>query len=175
MSSDAGEVRARRVARWIAPVVVVVVVALDQLTKAWAVRNLTENLPQAVVGSVLEWRLSYNSGAAFSLFQGFTPLLAVLAVVIAAFLVRAVRRADDALLVVALSLVLGGALGNLVDRVGRADGFLDGKVVDFIHITHWPTFNVADSAITVGALALIWWGWRRPDEKAPPAEPPAGA
>jgi signal peptidase II len=85
-------------------------------------------------------------------------------VVIAVFLVRAVRRATDTLLVVALSLVLGGAIGNLLDRVTNAEGFLDGGVVDFIGVSRFPTFNIADSCITIGAILLIWWGWKRPEE-----------
>ncbi len=63
-------------------------------------------------------------------------------------------------MVVGLSLVLGGALGNLSDRVFRDPGFLRGAVVDFVSVGAWPTFNVADSAITIGAVLIIWRGWR---------------
>jgi len=152
----------RQLPWWVAPIVVITVVVLDQLSKAWAVAALVEGVPQPVIGEVLQWRLSYNTGSAFSLFQGFTPLLAVLAGVIAVVLIRVVMATRDALLVIALSLVLGGAIGNLIDRVTRADGFLDGGVVDFISVPRWPTFNIADSAITIGALLLVWWAWRRP-------------
>jgi len=71
-----------------------------------------------------------------------------------------VRRTDDTLLVVALSLLLGGALGNLVDRLFRAPGFLRGGVVDFIGVGSFPTFNVADSAVTIGAVLLAVWAIR---------------
>ena len=76
---------------------------------------------------------------------------------VAYFLVRAVRRTEDTLLVVALSLVLGGALGNLIDRMFRSPGFLRGAVVDFVHVGSFPTFNVADAAITIGAILVIVW------------------
>jgi signal peptidase II len=81
----------------------------------------------------------------------------VVAGVVAYFLVRTVRRTHDTLLVVALSLVLGGALGNLIDRIFRSPGFLRGAVVDFVHVGSFPTFNVADAAITVGAVLVVVW------------------
>jgi signal peptidase II len=142
----------------LATTIVVGVVVLDQLSKAWAVRALADE-PITVVGDV-GFRLARNTGSAFSLFRGFTPLLALLAVAVAVFLVRAVRRADDRLLVVSLSLILGGALGNLVDRMFRAPGFLRGGVVDFVGVGSFPTFNVADSAVTIGAVTLAIWAIR---------------
>jgi signal peptidase II len=140
---------------------VAAVVLLDQLTKAWVVATLADG-PQSIIGDTVELRLSRNPGGAFSLLTGFTPLLAVLAVIVAVVLVRVMRRTTDVVTVVALSLVLGGAVGNLLDRVFRAPGFLHGEVVDFIRVGVWPSFNVADSAITIGAVLLLVWGWRRP-------------
>jgi signal peptidase II len=142
--------------------IVVGVVILDQLTKAWVVAQLSDG-PQSIVGTTVELRLSRNPGGAFSLFQSFTPLLAVLALVVAFVLGRAILRTDDRLMVVALALVLGGALGNLVDRVVRAPSFLRGEVVDFVRVGRFPSFNVADSAITIGAVLLIVCAWRRPE------------
>ncbi|MCZ7530881.1 MAG: signal peptidase II [Acidimicrobiia bacterium] len=139
--------------------VVLGVVLLDQLTKTWAVRRLADG-PVSVWSDAIVFQLGRNTGGAFSLFPSFTPILAVLAVVVAVFLARAVRRTADVWMVVGLSLVLGGALGNLVDRVFRDPGFLRGAVVDFISVGAWPTFNVADSAITIGAVLIIWRGWR---------------
>lgn len=138
----------------LAAAIVAVIVILDQASKAWAVANLDDG-PVSIIGNDVELRLSFNSGSAFSLFRGFTPLLAVLAIVIALVLVRAVHRTEDTWTLVALALVLGGALGNLADRALRAPGFLSGHVVDFIRLGSWPTFNVADSAITVGAVSLL--------------------
>ena len=135
------------------------VVALDVLTKVWAVHELAD-APVPIIGDTVDLRLARNTGGAFSVFQAFTPLLAVLAIAVAFFLVRAVRRADDTLMLVALSLVLGGSIGNLIDRVLRSPGLLRGAVVDFVHIGAWPTFNVADSAITTGAILLVIWAFR---------------
>jgi signal peptidase II len=141
----------------VAAAIVVAVVALDQLTKAWAVSNLPGS-PVSIVGSTIELRLARNTGSAFSLFQNVTPLLAVLAVGVALILVRAVHRAYERTVLVALALVLGGALGNVADRLFRSPGWLRGAVVDFVRLDGWPTFNVADSAITIGAVVLVWWG-----------------
>jgi signal peptidase II len=140
-------------------VLVVSVLALDQATKAWAVSELSRRTI-SVIGRTVEFRLGRNTGSAFSLFQGFTPLLAVLALAVAFVLARAARRSNDLVTVCALSLVLGGSLGNLADRLFRMPGFLHGAVVDFISLGWWPTFNVADSAITIGALMLALFGWR---------------
>lgn len=134
--------------------IVLGVALLDQLTKTWAVASL-EDGPVSIIGTDVELHLSRNTGSAFSLFQGFTPLLAILAIVLAVVLVRAVRRTDDLWILVALSLVLGGAVGNLFDRVARPPGFLEGAVIDFVKVGSFPTFNVADAAITCGAILLI--------------------
>ena len=82
-------------------------------------------------------------------------MLAVLAMVIAFFVARVVRYATDRWMLVGLVLVLGGALGNLGDRLARSPGFLRGHVVDFIAVGWWPVFNFADSCVTVGAIVLI--------------------
>lgn len=142
-------------ARWkLVGGIVLAVVVLDQATKAWAVDQLAGG-PRSIIGTDVELVLRRNTGGAFSLFQGFTPFLAALAVVIAFVLARAVRRADDTLSLVALALVLGGALGNLIDRIARSPGFMRGAVVDFVSVGSFPTFNVADSAITIGAALLV--------------------
>ena len=144
--------------------IVVGVVLLDLSSKVWAVHELADG-PVDVFGDDIGFRLARNTGGAFSLFQGFTPLLAVVAGVVAFFLVRTVRRTEDTLLVVALSLVLGGALGNLIDRVFRSPGFLRGAVVDFVHVGSFPTFNVADASITIGAVLVVVWAlWGGHDE-----------
>ncbi len=158
MSSGAGnegDARPRRVApRWLAPVIVAAVVVADQLTKVWVVAALSDG-PQSIVGDDVELRLVRNSGGAFSLFTGATFLLATVAVILSVVLVRTVRRTRDLLTVVSLSLILGGALGNLCDRVFRAPGVLRGHVVDFVRVGSFPSFNVADSAITIGAILLV--------------------
>ena len=154
-----GRRRSGRPRSGLALAIVLGVVVLDVLTKVWAVNELVD-APVAIIGDTVDLRLARNTGGAFSLFQAFTPLLAILAIVVAFLLVRAVRHADDTLMLVALSLVLGGSIGNLIDRLFRSPGFMRGAVVDFVHIGSWPTFNVADSAITIGAVLLVIWAFR---------------
>ena len=136
------------------------IVVVDQLTKIWAVRALSDG-PVEVIGTLLQFRLTRNPGGAFSLLTGLTPVLAVLAVGMVVYIVRTTRRTADAVMAYSLALVLGGAVGNLVDRLIRSPGFLRGEVVDFIKVPHWPTFNVADCAITVGVILIAIRGWRQ--------------
>ena len=115
-----------------------------------------------VIGETVEFELTRNGGGAFSRFQGMTPVLAVGAMLVTFILARVLQRTTDMVLVVALTLVLGGALGNLVDRFARAPGFLRGHVVDFVAVGWWPVFNVADSCVTIGAVLLILRTLRAP-------------
>jgi signal peptidase II len=154
VSSGHAASASRPAPRWLAPTVVLGVVVLDQITKVWVVATLSDG-PLSIIGNDVELHLTRNSGGAFSLFTNATILLAVVAAVLSVVLVRAVRRAQDLLSVLALSLVLGGALGNLTDRIARSPGFLRGEVVDYVRVGSFPSFNVADSAITIGAILLI--------------------
>lgn len=145
----------RRVALSVAAVVVVA----DQLTKWLALRTLDDG-PVVLIDGFLQFRLVRNSGGAFSLLPGagsFIALAAVAAVVVILLTVHRISRNGEA---VALGLVLGGAVGNLIDRVARGAGFLDGEVVDFIDFDFFPTFNVADSAITIGAILAVLLAFR---------------
>lgn len=127
------------------------VVALDQLTKSWALRALDDG-PIDLVWT-LRFKLSFNSGAAFGLGQGLAPLFMVVAIVVLVAVVGFGRvAATTPATVVALGLIVGGAVGNLADRFLRDH---DGAVVDFIDLQWWPIFNVADAAISVGALLFI--------------------
>ena len=139
--------------------VAAVVVALDQVTKLWAVAAL-EDGPVRLIGETLQLRLTRNPGGAFSILTGFTPVLAALAAVMTVVIVRTTRRTSDRGTAYALALVLGGAVGNLVDRFVRDPGVLRGEVIDFIRLSFWPTFNLADSAITIGVLLIVARGWR---------------
>ena len=128
------------------------VVALDQLTKTWALHHTLE--PIHVVGT-LQLALTFNPGAAFGLGRGITPVLvgtAIVLVVILLGLGRAASRTATMPAVVAMGLLLGGACGNLADRLVRHH---HGAVIDFIDLRWWPVFNVADSCITIGAIVLI--------------------
>jgi len=140
--------------RLIALAVGVAVVILDQLTKWWALEAL-EDGPIVIIEDVLQLRITFNSGAAFSLFSGGGPWLGLLAIGIVVLIFAVVRDASHRLDAVALGLVLGGAVGNLLDRIFRAEGLLDGEVIDFVDPSFFATFNVADSAITVGVILLL--------------------
>lgn len=127
----------------------------DQLTKWWAVEALSGGRIIDLVGS-LRFRLAMNYGSAFSLADGRGPLISLLALVIVAVLLRSGRYATHPVSATAIGLVVGGAVGNLIDRAFRqGDGVLGGGVVDFIDLQWWPVFNVADSAIVVGAILLF--------------------
>jgi len=159
MSMDAAPAEAARRSPAGPLAVAAAVVVVDQLTKVWAVSSLSDG-PVPVIGSVLQFRLTRNPGGAFSLLTNLTPVLAVLAVVMVAYIVRTTRRTADVVMAYSLALVLGGALGNLVARLVRSPGVLQGEVVDFIKVPHWPTFNIADSAITIGVILIAVRGWR---------------
>lgn len=141
-------------------VVAGMVVGFDQATKAWAVSALDGGRTIEIVGDTVQLDLVRNTGGAFSLFTGVAPVLALIALVLVVYLVRLARQEDDRVLSLGLALVLGGALGNLGDRVFRDPGVLEGAVVDFVDVGAWPTFNVADAAITIGAAILLLRGWR---------------
>ncbi|MEI6298507.1 MAG: signal peptidase II [Actinomycetota bacterium] len=130
------------------------VVLLDQVTKSWAVSALADEHVIHVVGS-LQFSLGFNSGFAFSQGQGMGPLVGIFAIIAVLFLLRAVRKATTQLSSLALCAIVAGAMGNIADRFFRGEGWLHGRVVDFIDVQWWPVFNVADSSITVGACALI--------------------
>jgi len=131
---------------------------LDRITKIWAEASLLEG-PIDVIPEVLTLRFTTNSGGAFSIGQSapwfFVGVTGVVAVIILATSFRHTSRLVGA----SLGLVLGGALGNLTDRAIRAPG-MRGRVVDFIDFHVWPVFNVADTAIVVGAILLAWAGFR---------------
>ena len=146
--------------------VAAVVLALDQLSKAWAVSALGDGRIIDLVGS-LRLRLTMNYGSAFSVANGRGALISLLALAVVAVLLRTGRHARSLPMALALGLVLGGAIGNLLDRAFRAgDGLLGGGVVDFVDPQWWPVFNLADSAIVVGALLLFVVQWRDADEPA---------
>lgn len=126
------------------------VVAADQLTKTWALGALDEG-PRHLVWT-LQLNLSFNSGAAFGLGKGMAPLLLAGGVLVLLFLARYSRHLTGTLPTVALALIVGGAAGNLSDRLFRGHG---GSVVDFIDLQWWPIFNLADVAIVSGATLLI--------------------
>lgn len=141
---------------------------LDRLTKLIAVRALEDRPPIRLFPGV---RLAFttNPGGAFSI-GGGTPWVFVAAtIVVSAVIVLTALRHTSISTAAALGSVLGGALGNLTDRVLRAPG-LRGQVIDFIDVGPWPVFNLADSAIVIGAILLAWAGFRSRDEPRPEPE-----
>lgn len=132
-----------------------IVLLLDQLTKNWARDNLQGEPPHRIIGDWLQVRYSENPGAAFSSFTGSGPLIGLIAIGVVVFLVFLVNRTSRRVDLIALGLILGGALGNLADRAFRGEGFLDGAVVDWIDWWFIPTFNIADAALNVGVAVLL--------------------
>jgi signal peptidase II len=131
------------------------VLALDVVTKVLVVARLEGQAPVELLGGQLLLRVSRNPGAAFSFAQGATLLFTAIAVVVIVVIVRVSRRLGSTGWAAALGLLLGGASGNLVDRLLRAPGPGRGAVVDFIDFQVWPSFNVADSAIVCGAALAV--------------------
>jgi signal peptidase II len=128
---------------------------IDFATKVWAINNLSASNPTKIIGSFLQLTLIRNSGAAFSLAQGATIIFTFFALsvvgVIAYFAPRITSRGWS----VVFGLALGGVLGNLTDRIFRAPGYFLGHVIDWIELTHWPVFNLADTAIVVAAAIAV--------------------
>jgi len=131
------------------------VYALDQVTKIVAVRELTDREPIELAGGLLTLRLIRNSGAAFSIGTGATAVFSLVAMAVVVVILRTARRLRSTPWAVALGFLLGGALGNLTDRVLRAPGVLRGHVVDFLELPNWPVFNVADMAIVSSAALIV--------------------
>jgi len=138
--------------------VAALVVLLDQLAKHWAVNSLSHGEPRHVIWT-LQWNLSYNHGMAFSTGTGVGPLIGLLAIGVVVAIVVATRHNPSRLVAVAAGLVLGGAVGNLLDRLFRGDGWLHGAVVDFIDFQWFPIFNIADIGVNVGAALFILWSF----------------
>ncbi len=141
--------------------VAALVVIVDQLTKWWALEALLPGScaqPDACIDLIggARFHLVFNNGAAFSRGTGFGPVLGILAVIMAGVLLFLSSRRPDRFGQVLFGAVAGGAVGNLLDRIFRADdGILSGAVIDFIDLRWWPVFNIADSAIVVGVIGII--------------------
>ncbi|MEH3156764.1 MAG: signal peptidase II [Gordonia paraffinivorans] len=137
------------------PAVALVILALDLVTKIVVVATIDPQRPVQIIGDTVTLRLVRNSGAAFSFATGYTWVLTIVAAAVVVGIIRFSGRLRSAWWAVGLGLVLGGALGNLVDRFFRSPGPLRGHVVDFVSIGWWPVFNVADSAVVCGAILLV--------------------
>jgi signal peptidase II len=130
------------------------VLLTDQLTKAWAVNALDDHDIDLVW--TLRLHLTFNGGMAFSQGRGWGPVISIVALVVVVVLLASLRKGGSVVSAVAVGLVVGGAAGNVVDRLFRSgSGFLGGEVVDFIDFQWWPVFNVADACIVIGGILLV--------------------
>jgi signal peptidase II len=134
--------------------VAVVIIVLDQLSKAWALRDLADGHIIHVIWT-MQFNLTYNRGMAFSRGTGLGPVIGVMALVVVVMLLLSLRRADNSLTRLATGLIIGGAIGNILDRLFRGSGWMRGAVIDFIDFQWWPVFNIADMAIMIGAATMI--------------------
>ncbi len=131
------------------------VLVADALSKALVVRELSEREPVSLLGGLLTLRLVRNPGAAFGFAQGLTIAFTLVAVGVVVVILRLSRRLRSTPWAIALGLVLGVAVGNLVVRLFRAPAPGRGHVVDVLELPHWPVFNLADSAIVTAAVLMV--------------------
>jgi signal peptidase II len=135
------------------------VVLVDLLTKRWASIELVSE-PLVMIPGFLELSYTENPGAAFSLFQNAGPFLGAAAIAVTTGLLISLRRERPLLETAAFGLIIGGALGNLIDRIFRGEGVLDGYVIDWVNLWWIPTFNMADMSITIAVGLLLIQAWR---------------
>ena len=143
----------RRAPRSSVVALAVAIVVADQATKHWALNALGDGRTIDIVGS-LRFNLAFNTGMAFAKGQGIGPIIAVVGVIVVAYLLVGLRR-DTKPGAVLVGMVAGGAAGNIVDRLFRGDAWLRGAVVDFIDLQWWPVWNVADAAVSCGGIMLV--------------------
>lgn len=158
--AHAGSIRSRRSLTIALSAVAAFVYLLDQVTKLAAVAYLDPGRAVPLVDGVLQLRLIRNPGAAFGMATGLTWLLTLVALIVVVVVVGVARRLGSRGWALALGLLLGGALGNLTDRLLREPGFARGHVVDFLELSRWPVFNVADSSIVAAAVLIGVLGLR---------------
>jgi len=130
------------------PVIVFILLSLDQLTKFFVTKNLSYNQSVPVIKGIFHLTLIHNRGAAFGILKNQVTLFIFTSVAAVILIALGLKGSNKKFYKFSLSLILAGALGNLIDR------FFLGYVIDFLDFRIWPVFNVADSAITVGALLL---------------------
>ena len=140
---------------WIGIGAAVAILVLDILTKGWAVSALSDGRDIHIFWT-LHFALTHNEGMAFSTGTNIGPFIGLLAIVVIAILVATMRKQSNTMSLVATGCIVGGATGNVLDRVFRGTGFMDGAVVDFIDLRWWPVFNVADIGIVCGAIAVAY-------------------
>ena len=138
-----------------AKIIIALVVICDQVTKHWAL-NALNNGRTIDIFWTLRFNLVFNSGMAFSKGQGLGRFIGLLAIGVAVWLWLSLRKVSTTIGVVGTAMLIGGAIGNVVDRLFRGDAWLRGSVVDFIDLQWFPVFNIADSSVTIGAILLVY-------------------
>lgn len=146
-----------------------IVVVVDQLTKAWAVDELADR--DIDLFWTLRLNLSFNTGMAFSAGESWGPVIGVVAMLVVVALLLSMRRESGRLTDIAVGLIIGGAIGNIIDRLFRQEGWLRGGVVDFIDFQWFPIFNVADMGITIGGALLVLGSYLQVRHQEPVAVP----
>ena len=154
-SATAGQPRSRTRRVSLFAVVAVLVLVLDQVSKYLIVAHLADRAPIRLLGGLLTITYTRNAGAAFSLGTGFTFIFTAVALAVIVVIIRTARRLYSVAWAIALGALLGGAVGNLMDRLFRAPGPGRGHVVDWIQLPHFAVFNLADSAITCAAVGMV--------------------
>jgi signal peptidase II len=144
--------------KWLA-ITALIVLVLDYSTKTVALNNLSAQ-PKQILGTFLQLRLTFNSGAAFSLASSGTIFLSSFAIIVSVAILYYGRKVSSKQWAFGLGLALGGIFGNLSDRIFRPPGGLQGKVVDWIQLPNWPVFNVADMAVVSAAFVITYLSWK---------------
>ncbi|WP_116245173.1 signal peptidase II [Nocardiopsis sp. FIRDI 009] len=150
---DTAEARPRRYLLLLS--VALAAVLADLATKQWVLSTFSEGESVDVVGGLLQFTLVYNTGAAFSLGTDHTWVFTAIATVVVGVIAYMGLRVRNVWWGVTLGLMMGGAAGNLLDRLFRDPAPLHGAVVDFIRVPYWPVFNIADSCVVVGACLVV--------------------
>ncbi|MEV0693322.1 signal peptidase II [Streptomyces sp. NPDC050388] len=140
--------------------VAAVAYALDLISKMIVVAKLEHHAPIEIIGDWLRFEAIRNAGAAFGFGEAFTVIFTVIAATVIVVIVRLARKLYSLPWAIALGLLLGGALGNLTDRIFRSPGVFQGAVVDFIAPKHFAVFNLADSAIVCGGILIVLLSFR---------------
>ena len=144
-----------------------IVVLLDLATKIWAVARL-ENQPEIkVIGEFLKFSFVRNPGAAFSFGTGITWVFTLVAIAVSIAILMVSKSVTNRLWAIALGGLLGGAVGNLIDRIFRSPEVFQGHVVDFISLPNYPMFNISDSAVVLSALTMVVLSFRGVDYQTP--------
>jgi signal peptidase II len=152
-------------------VTALIVVLVDLATKAWAVARLEHRSDIKVIGDFLKFSFVRNPGAAFSFGTSVTWVFTLIAIAVSIAILFISKNVTNKLWAIALGGLLGGAIGNLIDRIFRSPEIFHGHVVDFISVPHYPTFNVSDSAVVLSAITMVILSVRGVEYQTPNALP----